>query len=67
LVRRKWTFRAAGRCGRPPLAADLEALLLRLARENPRWGYKRIQGELAKLGHRVGLPPSPQRSRRGIS
>jgi transposase len=79
LVRRKWTFRRHRPAGRPPLAADLQALTLRLARENPRWGHKRIQGELAKLGHtvgrstirnllkRAGLPPAPQRSRRSRS
>jgi hypothetical protein len=77
LIRRKWTVRRQPRGGRPLLAADLTALLARLARENPRWGYKRIQGELCKLGHRVGrptvrdvlkrehLPPAPQRYLRG--
>jgi putative transposase len=75
LVRRKWTYRKrAG--GRPPLAAELETLLLRLAAENPRWGYGRLQGELAKLGHALGrstirdalkrrhIPPAPLRGRR---
>ena len=76
LVRRKWTYRRHAARGRPPLAAEVEALLLRLAAENPRWGYGRLQGELAKLGHTLGrstvrdvlkqrrVPPSPQRSRR---
>jgi hypothetical protein len=54
LVRRKWTFRQPQRGGRPPLDPELSALILRLARENPRWGYDRIQGELTKLGHQVG-------------
>jgi putative transposase len=73
LVRRKWTYRRRAAGGRPPLAAEVEALLLRLARENPRWGYGRLQGELAKLGHTVGrstvrdvlkrrrVPPAPRR------
>jgi hypothetical protein len=52
LVTRKWT-QPSGRGGRPPLADHLVALILRLARENPRWDYKRIQGELKKLGIRV--------------
>jgi hypothetical protein len=59
--------------GRPPLAAATRSLILRLARENPRWGYVRIQGELLKLGISVsattiatvlrvsGLGPAPRR------
>jgi len=53
LVRRKWTFRRNVVGGRPPLAGDVRALILRMARENPRWGCVRIRGELAKLGIRV--------------
>jgi Homeodomain-like domain len=61
------------RPGRPPLAAETRSLILRLARENPRWGYVRIQGELLKLGISVsattvatvlrvsGLGPAPRR------
>src|SRR6266498_486953 len=49
LVRRRWTY-AGRRLGRPPLAAQMQELVLRLAAENPSWGYKRTQGELVALG-----------------
>jgi putative transposase len=59
LVRRKWR-QPPGRRGRPPLAVEVQELVLRLARENPRWGHRRICGELAKLGFRM----SPTSTRR---
>jgi putative transposase len=74
LVRRRWTYRR-GRPGRPSLDAGTRELVLRLARENRRWGCMRIQGELRKLGVRVGattirsllrrsgLGPAPRRDR----
>ncbi len=73
LIRRHWTYDRRGP-GRPPLDAELQSLVLRLARENPRWGYRRIVGELGKLGLRVSatsvrsllkrheVPPAPRRS-----
>jgi putative transposase len=73
LVRRKWTYRRRGP-GRPRLDQGTVELILRLARDNPRWGYPRIRGELLKLGLRVsatairtvlrrhGLGPAPRRS-----
>jgi putative transposase len=72
LVRRKWT-RPHRPPGRPSLHPEVRELILRLARENPRWGYQRIRGELLKLGVRVsattiatllrrrGLGPAPRR------
>jgi hypothetical protein len=51
LVARRSAY--AGRVGRPPIGGEIRALVLRLARENPRWGYQRIVGELQGLGVRV--------------
>jgi putative transposase len=72
LVRRRWTY--PRQRGRPALAAELRALVLRLARENPTWGYRRIHGEMCRLGYKIGastvwtilqragVDPAPKRS-----
>src|ERR1700688_1598801 len=73
LVRRRWTY-PHRKPGRPALPEETVELILRLARENPRWGYLRIVGELKKLGVAVSktsvaavlrrhrLPPAPRRA-----
>src|SRR5579864_7789484 len=55
LVRRKWTFQPAKRrAGHANLDPELEALIVQMALDNPRLGYKKLVGELGKLGYRVG-------------
>src|SRR4051794_22221841 len=73
LIARKWTY-PRRRPGRPPVQATIRALVLRLAKENPSWGHRRIQGELLGLGFRVaastvwsiltkaGVDPAPRRT-----
>jgi putative transposase len=61
LVTRKWIY--PRRTGRPPVGAEIAALIERLATENHLWGYKRIQSELLKLGHQVGASTIRRSSR----
>ena len=75
IVRRRWARKSQHkRPGRPATHHNIAALVVRLARENPGWGYRRIHGELAGLGIRVapstvweiltnaGIPPAPRRA-----
>ena len=73
LVAGKWTYTERRRPGRPPTSTALRQLVLRLAKENPTWGHRRIQGELVGLGYRIahstvweiltkaGVDPAPRR------
>jgi putative transposase len=73
-VARRWIY-PHSRPGRPPLQRERRELILRLARENPHWGYQRIAGELKSLGLAAspttirkvlaceGVPPAPERAR----
>jgi putative transposase len=74
LVARKWDDTNRRRPGRPPTAASIRTLITRMATENPVWGHRRIQGELARLGYRIapstvwsiltaaGIDPAPRPS-----
>jgi hypothetical protein len=72
LIARKWTY-VRSRPGRPGVQAEIRRLAIRMATDNPSWGYTRIQGALKNVGHRVarstiakilkeqGIPPSRER------
>lgn len=57
LVRRKWTYARKHKGGRLKLSSEIENWIVRLAKENPRWGYGKLEGELLKLGLRVSARP----------
>jgi putative transposase len=53
LVTRKWDYTSRRWPGRPPTAAAIRKLVIRIATDNPTWGHRRVQGELVKLGHPI--------------
>ena len=77
LIAQKWDYskQREKKPGRPPTSEEITALVLQMARENPSWGYDRIQGALANLGHEIsdqtignilrehGIEPAPERKR----
>jgi putative transposase len=74
LVAHKWDYASKRRPGRPSTAAAIRKLVIRMARDNPAWGHRRVQGELVKLGHPIaastvwqilhdaGIGPAPRRA-----
>jgi putative transposase len=74
LVARKWDYASRRRPGRPSTGTSVRTMVIRMARENPAWGHRRIQGELARLGHVIaastvweilhaaGIDPAPRRA-----
>jgi putative transposase len=74
LVTRKWDYTSRRRPGRPPTASAIRKLVIRIATDNPKWGHRRVQGELVRLGHSIaastvwqilhdaGIDPAPRRS-----
>ena len=79
MVRRKWTYQQPRKPGRPPIDAELERWIVHVAQNNPDLGYKKLAGEMRKLGFEVskttvstvlqrhGILPAPERRRQGSS
>jgi transposase len=79
LVARKWDYTDRRKPGRPSTGTSVKTLIIRMARENPAWGHRRIQGELARRGHAIaastvweilhaaGIGPAPRRARTDLA